>query len=91
MKAHVDSIAAIVGRGIHGDQNPIGLAIAALIGIPCLFYAPDLLRLMGASSAALAEREFAARWSLSSDRANVDQWPWRHDLPLPKSARRGMT
>src|SRR5256885_1423672 len=23
MKAHVDSIAAIVGRGIHGDQNPI--------------------------------------------------------------------
>ncbi len=29
MKAHVDSIAAIIGRGIHGDQNPIGLAIAA--------------------------------------------------------------
>jgi hypothetical protein len=29
MKAHVDSIAAIIGRGIHGDQNPVGLAIAA--------------------------------------------------------------
>ena len=29
MKAHVDSITAIVGRSIHGDQNPIGLAIAA--------------------------------------------------------------
>jgi hypothetical protein len=29
IKAHVDSIAAILGRGIQGDQNPIGLAIAA--------------------------------------------------------------
>ncbi len=29
MKAHVDSIAAIMARGIQGDQNPIGLAIAA--------------------------------------------------------------
>jgi len=30
MKAHVDSIAAIVGRGIHGDQNADrALAIAA--------------------------------------------------------------
>ena len=29
MKAHVDSIAAIMSRGIQGDQNPIGLAIAA--------------------------------------------------------------
>lgn len=29
LKAHVDSIAAIMGRGILGDQNPIGLAIAA--------------------------------------------------------------
>lgn len=29
LKAHVDSIAAIMGRGIQGDQNPIGLAIAA--------------------------------------------------------------
>lgn len=29
MKAHVDSISAIMSRGIQGDQNPIGLAIAA--------------------------------------------------------------
>lgn len=29
IKAHVDSIAAIMSRGIQGDQNPIGLAIAA--------------------------------------------------------------
>ncbi len=29
LKAHVDSIAAIMARGIQGDQNPIGLAIAA--------------------------------------------------------------
>jgi hypothetical protein len=29
MKAHVDSISAIIARGIRGDQNPIGLAIAA--------------------------------------------------------------
>jgi hypothetical protein len=29
MKAHVDSIVAIMARGIQGDQNPIGLAIAA--------------------------------------------------------------
>src|SRR5882762_2514006 len=27
----------------------IGLAISALVGIPCLFYGPHLLRLMGAS------------------------------------------
>ena len=29
VKAHVDSIAAIMGRAIKGDSNPIGLAIAA--------------------------------------------------------------
>ncbi len=29
LKAHVDSIAAIMSRGIQGDNNPIGLAIAA--------------------------------------------------------------
>jgi hypothetical protein len=29
LKAHVDSILAITGRGILGDQNPVGLAIAA--------------------------------------------------------------
>jgi hypothetical protein len=29
MKAHVDSITAITGRGIKGDSNPIGMAIVA--------------------------------------------------------------
>jgi len=29
VKAHVDSISAIMGRSIKGDTNPIGLAIAA--------------------------------------------------------------
>jgi hypothetical protein len=29
VKAHVDSISAIMGRAIKGDTNPIGLAIAA--------------------------------------------------------------
>lgn len=29
VKAHADSIAAIMGRAIKGDPNPIGLAIAA--------------------------------------------------------------
>lgn len=29
IKAHVDSIAAIMSRSIQGDSNPIGLAIAA--------------------------------------------------------------
>jgi hypothetical protein len=29
MKAHVDSITAIINGGIRGDQNPIGVAIAA--------------------------------------------------------------
>src|SRR5438552_927373 len=53
------STTAMVARRI-GEKDPagaavaavqaivIGVAIAALIGIPCLFYAPDLLRLMGA-------------------------------------------
>src|SRR5881398_1378734 len=51
------STTAMVARRI-GEKDPagaavagvqaivIGVAIAALIGIPCLFYAPDLLRLM---------------------------------------------
>lgn len=29
MKAHVDSIAVIMGRAIKGDNNPIGMAIVA--------------------------------------------------------------
>src|SRR5438093_5736310 len=59
------STTAMVARRI-GEKDPagaavagvqaivIGVAIAALIGIPCLFYAPDLLRLMGASPQVVA-------------------------------------
>src|SRR5438094_10242869 len=54
------STTAMVARRI-GEKDPagaavagvqaivIGLAVSALVGIPCIFYAPDLLRLMGAS------------------------------------------
>jgi putative MATE family efflux protein len=54
------STTAMVARRI-GEKDPagaavagvqaiaIGIAISAFVGIPCLFYAPDLLRLMGAS------------------------------------------
>src|SRR5438093_7766255 len=59
------STTAMVARRI-GEKDPagaavagvqaivIGLAIAAFIGVPCLYYAPDLLRLMGASSQVVA-------------------------------------
>src|SRR6266705_2052353 len=54
------STTAMVARRI-GEKDPsgaavagvqaivLGLAVSALVGIPCIFYAPDLLRLMGAS------------------------------------------
>src|SRR5215467_10943699 len=54
------STTAMVARRI-GEKNPeaaavagvqaiaIGLAISVLVGVPCVFYAPELLRLMGAS------------------------------------------
>src|SRR5260370_622212 len=54
------STTAMVARRI-GEKDPagaavagvqaiaIGLAVSAIIGIPCLFYGPDLLRLMGAT------------------------------------------
>ena len=54
------STTAMVARRI-GEKDPegaavagvqaivIGLALSVLIGVPCLFYAPQLLRLMGAS------------------------------------------
>src|SRR5271154_4634389 len=38
------------GAAVAGVQAiAIGLAVSAIIGLPCLFYAPDLLRLTGAS------------------------------------------
>src|SRR5213082_2883670 len=54
------STTAMVARRI-GEKDPagaavagvqaiaIGLAFSAMVGLPCLFYAPNLLRLMGAS------------------------------------------
>lgn len=54
------STTAMVARRI-GEKDPaaaaiagvqaiiIGLTVSVLIGVPCLFYAPELLRLMGAS------------------------------------------
>src|SRR6202021_352634 len=59
------STTAMVARRI-GEKDPsgaavagvqaiaIGLAISALIGVPCFSYAPDLLRLMGASPQIIA-------------------------------------
>jgi len=59
------STTAMVARRI-GEKDPagaavagvqaiaIGLAISVLIGVPCFFYAPDLLRLMGASPQIIA-------------------------------------
>src|SRR6267154_934334 len=44
-----------VGAAVAGVQAiAIGLAISVLIGVPCFFYAPDLLRLMGASPQIIA-------------------------------------
>jgi putative MATE family efflux protein len=55
------STTAMVARRI-GEKDPagaavagvqaivIGLSLSAIVGLPCLFYASDLLRLMGASS-----------------------------------------
>ena len=43
------------GAAVAGVQAiVIGLALAAIIGLPCLFYASDLLRLMGASPQVIA-------------------------------------
>ena len=43
------------GAAVAGVQAiVIGLALSAIIGLPCLFYASDLLRLMGASPQVIA-------------------------------------
>src|SRR5436305_8350516 len=74
------STTAMVARRI-GEKDPagaavagvqaivIGVAIAALIGIPCLFYAPDLLRLMGASPQVVAVGSGYARIALGGSAA----------------------
>ncbi len=74
------STTAMVARRI-GEKDPagaavagvqaiaIGLAVSALVGIPCIFYAPDLLRLMGASSQILAVGSGYARIALAGSGA----------------------
>ncbi len=69
------STTAMVARRI-GEKDPagaavagvqaivIGLAVSALIGLPCFFYGPDLLRLMGASPQVLAVGSSYARITL---------------------------
>src|SRR5437588_9969918 len=74
------STTAMVARRI-GEKDPagaavagvqaivIGVAIAALIGIPFLFYAPDLLRLMGASPQVVSVGSGYARIALGGSAA----------------------
>ena len=69
------STTAMVARRI-GEKDPegaavagvqaiaIGLATSLIIGIPCLFYAPELLRLMGASQQIVAVGSGYARIAL---------------------------
>jgi putative MATE family efflux protein len=74
------STTAMVARRI-GEKDPagaavagvqaiaIGLAVSAIIGIPCLFYAPDLLRLMGASPQIISVGSGYARIALAGSGA----------------------
>src|SRR3989475_3249303 len=74
------STTAMVARRI-GEKDPegaavagvqaiaIGLAVSALVGIPCIFYAPDLLRLMGASPQIVAVGSGYARIALAGSGA----------------------
>jgi len=74
------STTAMVARRI-GEKDPagaavagvqaiaIGLAVSAAIGIPCLFYGPDLLRLMGASPQVVAVGSGYARIALGGSAA----------------------
>jgi putative MATE family efflux protein len=69
------STTAMVARRI-GEKDPkgaavagvqaivIGLAFSAMVGLPCLFYAPNLLRLMGASPQIIATGSGYARIAL---------------------------
>src|SRR5438046_6677430 len=61
-----------VGAAVAGVQAMvIGVPIAALIGIPCLFYAPNLLRLMGASRQVVAVGSCYARIAIEIGSAYV--------------------
>ena len=74
------STTAMVARRI-GEKDPpgaavagvqaiaLGLAISALMGIPCFFYAPQLLRLMGASPQIVAVGSGYARIALGGSGA----------------------
>src|SRR5712672_3413743 len=74
------STTAMVARRI-GEKNPEGAAVAGVqaivlglvtsivIGIPCYIYAPDLLRLMGASSDIVASGSGYARIALGGSGA----------------------
>ncbi len=74
------STTAMVARRI-GERDPagaavagvqaivLGLAVSVIIGLPCLFYAPDLLRLMGASPQIIAVGSGYARIALGGSGA----------------------
>jgi putative MATE family efflux protein len=74
------STTAMVARRI-GEKDPegaavagvqaiiIGLSISLLIGVPCIFYAPELLRLMGASPQVVAIGSGYARIALGGSGA----------------------
>jgi putative MATE family efflux protein len=74
------STTAMVARRI-GEKDPagaavagvqaiaIGLAVSAIVGIPCLFYGPDLLRVMGASPQVVAVGSGYARIALGGSAA----------------------
>src|SRR6266478_2526304 len=74
------STTAMVARRI-GEKDPagaavagvqaiaVGLAVSVLIGVPCLFYAPELLHLMGASPQIVATGSCYARIALGGSGA----------------------
>ncbi len=74
------STTAMVARRI-GEKDPagaavagvqaivLGLAVSAIVGLPCLFYAPRLLRLMGASLEIIAIGSGYARIALGGSGA----------------------
>jgi putative MATE family efflux protein len=58
------------GAAVAGVQSIIiGLSISLLIGLPCIFYAPELLRLMGASPQVVATGSGYARIALGGSGA----------------------